>query len=72
MVGGEVWEDKEGGVEVVEGGRSQGQEEPMEMQIASLNSIARLSFDVKWGEKRGISYRLTFTMPPSTPASYRL
>lgn len=25
----------------------QGQEEPMEMQIASLNSIARLSFDVK-------------------------
>lgn len=25
----------------------QGQEEPMEMQIASLNSIAGLSFDVK-------------------------
>lgn len=29
------------------GGGRQGQEEPMEMQIASLNSIARLSFDVK-------------------------
>lgn len=50
MVGGEVWEDKEGGLEGVEGGvggSRQGQEEPMEMQIASLNSIARLSFDVK-------------------------
>lgn len=36
----EVWEDKE------EGG-GQGQEESMEMQIASLDSITRLSFDVK-------------------------
>lgn len=53
VVGGEVWEDKEGGVEeevvvvVVDGVGGQGHEEPMEMQIASLNSIARLSFDVK-------------------------
>lgn len=36
----------EGGLEVVEGGGRRGQEEPMEMQIASLNSIAGLSFDV--------------------------
>lgn len=35
VVGREVWEDKEGGLEVVEGGGQQGQEEPMEMQIAS-------------------------------------
>lgn len=49
MVGREVWEDKEGGLEGVGGwgGGGPGQEEPMEMQIASLNSIARLSFDVK-------------------------
>lgn len=45
----EVWEDKEEGGEWRRGGMGarQGQKEPIEMQIASLNSITRLSFDVK-------------------------
>lgn len=46
MVGREVWEDKEGMLEVMEGGCWQSWGEPMEMQIASLNPTAMLSFDV--------------------------